>query len=169
MQIIEINASIKVLNHVAIEMLIIHSLISLTWTTQQSGTHWKITVDYKTIHWEMIEIIAAISDTVSFLGQCNKSLALEGTCVPANLFPFSFFWKSNIFFKKIYFILKHSWLTCVGFRCTEKWFIYTYTCMYSFSNYLFPFMLLQNIEKSSLWYTVASCWLSIKNSIFLEI
>ena len=40
-------------------------------------------MDYKKINWEMIEIIATISYTVSFFGQCNKSLALESTYVPS--------------------------------------------------------------------------------------
>ena len=46
---------------------------------------------------------------------------------------------------------------CVSFCCTAKWFSYTY--IYSFS-YSFP-LLLQEIEYSSLCYTVGPCCLSI--------
>ena len=70
----------------------------------------------------------------------------------------------------------------VSFRCTEKWFSYTsiYICMciyvyiyvcviyiyinkyiYILFQILFPYRLLENIEYSSLRYTVGPCWLSI--------
>ena len=49
---------------------------------------------------------------------------------------------------------------CVSFRCTAKWIMYAYTYIYSFSD-LFPYKLLQNIEYSSLCYTVGPCWLSL--------
>ena len=49
-----------------------------------------------------------------------------------------------------YFILENS---CVSFRCTAKWFSYTYSYTYSFSDY-FPIRSLQSIECSSLCYTV---------------
>ena len=49
---------------------------------------------------------------------------------------------------------------CIGFRCTAQWFSYTYIYIYFFQ-ILFPYRLLQNIEYSSLCYTVGPCWLSI--------
>ena len=70
-------------------------------------------------------------------------------------------------FFKLYFILEYSWLrSCVSFRCTEKWFSYTYTriCFFFFQ-ILFLFRLLPNIEQSSLisCYTVP---ISFSNSVF---
>ena len=47
---------------------------------------------------------------------------------------------------------------CVSFRCTAKWFSYTYIYIYFFQ-ILFPYRLLQNIEYSSLCYT--PYWLSV--------
>ena len=52
---------------------------------------------------------------------------------------------------------------CVGFRCTAKWF--SYTCVSIPFPIFFPFRLLQNIEQSSLCYTVGPCWLSIFNVV----
>ena len=52
---------------------------------------------------------------------------------------------------------------CVSFRCTAKCFIYTYIYISILFQILFPFSLLQNIEQSSLCYTVDPCWLSILN------
>ena len=46
---------------------------------------------------------------------------------------------------------------CVSFRCTAKWFSYIYTCIYILFQILFPYRLLQNIEYSSLCYTVGPC------------
>ena len=48
--------------------------------------------------------------------------------------------------------------------CIAKWFSYTYTYIYSFSNF-FPFRLLQNVEQSFLCYPVGPCWLSILNIV----
>lgn len=36
--------------------------------------------------------------------------------------------------KKFYFLLEHSWLTMLYFKCIAKWFVYKYTCVHSFSN-----------------------------------
>ena len=55
---------------------------------------------------------------------------------------------------KIFFVLYSSIVDeqrCVNFRCTEKWISYTCTCI-CFSN---AFRLLQDIEQSSLCYTVS--------------
>ena len=49
---------------------------------------------------------------------------------------------------------------CAYFRCTAKRFSYTCICI-CFFQILFPYRLLQNIEYSSLWYTVGPCCLSI--------
>ena len=59
----------------------------------------------------------------------------------------------------------------VTFRCTAQWFSFTYIYIYIYKIYiyiiyiyiqiLFPYKLLQNIEHSSLCYTVGPCWLSI--------
>ena len=48
---------------------------------------------------------------------------------------------------------------CVSFSCRAKWFsyIYTYICIYILFQIIFPCRLLQNIEYSSLCYTVSSC------------
>ena len=46
---------------------------------------------------------------------------------------------------------------CVGFRCTAKWFSY----IYIFFQIIFHYKLLQDIEYSSLYYTVNPCCLSI--------
>ena len=51
-------------------------------------------------------------------------------------------------------------LCCVSFRCTRKWFNYTYTYIYSFP-ILFPFRLLQNTEQNSLCNTIGPCWFSV--------
>ena len=51
---------------------------------------------------------------------------------------------------------------CISFRCILRWFSYKYTWIYYFSN-SDPIRLLQNIEQSSLFYTVGPCWLSILN------
>ena len=43
---------------------------------------------------------------------------------------------SFLHFEKFYFVLEHSWLAILSsFQVTAKWFSYTYTCTYSFSNY----------------------------------
>ena len=47
----------------------------------------------------------------------------------------------------------------VSFRCTAKWFSYTYLCIYSLS--FFPYRILWSIEYTSLCYTVGPCWFSI--------
>ena len=59
----------------------------------------------------------------------------------------SWIWPVNFFFfKYFYFVLEHSWFTMLyNFRCTAKWFSYTYTYINSFK-ILFPFRLLQTIE-----------------------
>ena len=59
----------------------------------------------------------------------------------------SWIWPVNFFFfKYFYFVLEHSWFTMLyNFRCTSKWFSYTYTYINSFK-ILFPFRLLQTIE-----------------------
>ena len=69
---------------------------------------------------------------------------------------------------KIFLINLFNWmivdLQChVHFRCTEQWFSYTYIHTYIHVPFqiLFPYSLLQNIEYSSLCYTVGPCWLSI--------
>ena len=67
------------------------------------------------------------------------------------------------FFKYFYFVLEYSWFTMLySFRCTAKWFSYTYTHINSFK-ILFPFRLLQTIEYNSLCYRVGPCLLSILN------
>ena len=53
---------------------------------------------------------------------------------------------------------------CAYFRCTAKRFSYTCICI-CFFQILFPYRLLQNIEYSSLWYTVGPCCLSILHII----
>ena len=50
---------------------------------------------------------------------------------------------------------------CVSFRCTAKWFSYTYICIYILFHILFHYSLLQDIEYSFLCYTVWPCCLSI--------
>ena len=50
---------------------------------------------------------------------------------------------------------------CVSFRCMAKWFICMYTYTFIRFQILFPCKLSQNIEQSSLCYTVGPCWLSI--------
>ena len=49
-------------------------------------------------------------------------------------------------------------------RVVSSAFSYTYMYIY-FYQILFPFKLLQNIEQSSLIYTVGPCWLSILNIV----
>ena len=51
---------------------------------------------------------------------------------------------------------------CVSFRCIATWFSYTYIPSFQI---LFPYKLLQNIELSSLCYTVGPFWLSILHII----
>ena len=53
---------------------------------------------------------------------------------------------------------------CVCFRCTTKWFSYTYICIFFFQIF-FPCRLLQNIEYTSLYYTVGPFWLSILDTV----
>ena len=50
--------------------------------------------------------------------------------------------------------------SCVSFCCTAKWISYMYTYIHSFLDSI-PYRLLQNIEYSSLCYTVGPCFLSI--------
>ena len=53
---------------------------------------------------------------------------------------------------------------CVSFRCTVKWFSYTY--VYILFQVLFPYRLLQDIEYGSLCYTVGPCWWSRVRQFF---
>ena len=55
---------------------------------------------------------------------------------------------------------------CVSFRCIAMWFTCTYIYIYFFQ-ILFPYRLLQNIEYSSLGYTVGPSWLSIKYIVMI--
>ena len=55
------------------------------------------------------------------------------------------------------------WQCCVSFRCTAKWFSYTYTylsILFKLFSHLGCYITLQ----SSLCYTVNPCWLSILNT-----
>ena len=73
----------------------------------------------------------------------------------------TFFFCSVLLLKLIYFYRSIINLQCcVNFRCTAKWFSYTYIYIYFFQ-ILFPYRLLQNIEYSSVCYTIGPCWLSI--------
>ena len=59
-----------------------------------------------------------------------------------------------LFLMKYIFNLQH----CVSFKCIVKWFRYIYIYIYSFSDF-FLYRLLQDIEYSSLCYTVGPCYL----------
>ena len=60
--------------------------------------------------------------------------------------------------KKIYWSIADL-QCCVSFKGTAKWFHYTCTYIFIIFQILFPYRLLQNIEYSSLCYTVGPCWL----------
>ena len=60
--------------------------------------------------------------------------------------------------KKIYWSIADL-QCCVSFKGTAKWFHYTCTYIFIIFQILFPYSLLQNIEYSSLCYTVGPCWL----------
>ena len=63
-----------------------------------------------------------------------------------------------------FFLLKDSWFTiCVNFCCTAKWLSYTY--IYILFYILFHHGLFQDIEYSSLCYTVGPCCFSILHLI----
>ena len=47
---------------------------------------------------------------------------------------------------------------CVGFTCSAEWFSYTYTYYINYFLGSFPYRLLQDIEFSSLCYTVGPCF-----------
>ena len=62
-------------------------------------------------------------------------------------------------FRIFTFLLKYSWFTMLCFRCTPKWFSYTYIYIHvSIFKILFHYRLLWDTECSSLCYTVGSCW-----------
>jgi len=69
------------------------------------------------------------------------------------------------YFKYVFKIFVLYWiivdLQCVSFKCTTKWFSYTYIHVSILFQILSPLKLLQNIEYSSLCYTVGPCWLSV--------
>ena len=69
------------------------------------------------------------------------------------------------YFKYVFKIFILYWiivdLQCVSFKCTTKWFSYTYIHVSILFQILSPLKLLQNIEYSSLCYTVGPCWLSV--------
>ena len=70
-----------------------------------------------------------------------------------------------------YFILFFNWSIvdvqcCVSFRCTAKWFSYIYIHIFLFQ-ILFHYRLLQDIEYSSLCYTVEPRCLSILYMCFI--
>ena len=63
----------------------------------------------------------------------------------------------------VYFYLESSWLTKLcSFEVYSK-VIQLYIHVSILFQILFPFRLLQNIEQSSLCYTVGPCWLSVLN------
>ena len=50
---------------------------------------------------------------------------------------------------------------CLSFKCTTKWFNYIYMYVYIFFQILFHYKLLQDIQYSSLCYTVGPCCLPV--------
>ena len=70
-----------------------------------------------------------------------------------------FFLKGNIIF--LFYWCIADLQCCVNFFCTAKWFSYTYIYIHSFFNILFHHGLSQDIEYSSLCYTIGPCCLSI--------
>ena len=64
----------------------------------------------------------------------------------------------SLFFKNVYWGIADL-QGCVSFRCTAKWFGYTYTYIHSFSD-SFLIWVSQNTEYSSLCCKVCPCWLS---------
>ena len=55
--------------------------------------------------------------------------------------------------------LKYSWFTVfISLKCIEKQFMFIYICVCVPFQILFHYRLLQDIECSSLCYTVGSCW-----------
>ena len=72
--------------------------------------------------------------------------------------------KQGSFLFSIFILLKNNWFIVLYFWCTGKWFIYTYIF-----HILFHYGLLQDIECSSLCYTVSPCCLSVLYIIVLFI
>ena len=82
--------------------------------------------------------------------------ALVRACLPLGTF---------LFFKFFLILKKSKYLQCcVCFRCTAKWLSYTY--VYVLFQILFHCRLLQDIEYSSLCYTVGPCCL-FYSSVYL--
>ena len=69
------------------------------------------------------------------------------------------------YFKYVFKIFILYWIIVdlqhISFKCTTKWFSYTYIHVSILFQILSPFKLLQNIEYSFLCYTVGPCWLSV--------
>jgi len=72
----------------------------------------------------------------------------------------------NIFFKKSVYWHLVDLQCCVNFCCIAKWVHYTYICI--LFHILFHYGLSQNIEYSSVCYTVGPCY-SVYNSLHLRI
>ena len=70
---------------------------------------------------------------------------------PHSIFRFFFFLQFDFFFWSIVDLS-----CCISFRYTAQWLNYIH-----FFQILFPYRLLQNVEYSSLFYTVGPCWLSV--------
>ena len=88
--------------------------------------------------------------------------SLPTMCFPITFLPAKLVWSLWIFLRNWSIV---DLQCCVSFRCTAKWFvyiyIYIYIYIYSFIKIHFHCSLLQDIEYSSLCYTVNPCCLSV--------
>ena len=123
-------------------------------------------------HWSNLISIFLVTSThqdiimsVSYFTQGGAGVEVKASI--------QFMWEHHIFFYVFFLansLLLHNegsmifsiWSTvdlqcCVSFKCTAKWFSYTYILF----QIIFHYRLLQDTEYSSLYYTVGPCYLSI--------